>query len=50
MMAAYLILNRVTKEQKSAEADSFEEACRNLGWQVGDCYQVKKFSDGDYQA
>jgi len=34
----YRITNRVTKQIYEASAFSADEACRKLGWLIGDCF------------
>ena len=34
----FQIENYVTREWKEAEAETFEEACKKLGWKVEDGY------------
>jgi len=34
----YRITNRVTKQTYQASAFSADEACRKLGWMIGDCH------------
>ena len=34
----YRVTNRVTKQTYEASAFSADEACRKLGWLIGDCY------------
>lgn len=34
----YRITNRVTNQTYEASAFSADEACRKLGWLIGDCY------------
>jgi len=41
----YQVTNRVTKQTYQASAFSAEEACRKLGWMIGDCY-VKELGEG----
>lgn len=37
----YRITNRVTKQTYEASAFSADEACRKLGWLIGDCFARK---------
>ncbi len=39
----YQVTNRVTNQTYQASAFSADEACRKLGWLVGDCF-VKELS------
>lgn len=41
----YRITNRVTNQTYEASAFSADEACRKLGWLIGDCY-VKEIGTG----
>lgn len=41
----YRITNRVTKQTYEASAFSADEACRKLGWVIGDCF-VKEIGEG----
>ena len=34
----YRITNRITKQTYEASALSADEACRKLGWLIGDCF------------
>jgi len=34
----YRITNRITNQTYEASAFSADEACRKLGWLIGDCY------------
>jgi hypothetical protein len=34
----YTIVNRVTNQEHSVEAESAQEACELCGWKIGDCY------------
>ena len=37
-MPLYEIHNRVTKEMGRVECDNAQDACKALGWLIGDCY------------
>lgn len=37
-MKIYLVVNRITGEQKRVLADSAHEACDKCGWMIGYCY------------
>lgn len=41
----YQITNRVTNQTYQASAFSVDEACRKLGWMIGDCY-IKEIGIG----
>lgn len=40
----YLVKNRITGLEGQASAFSADEACRKLGWMIGDCF-VKELSN-----
>ena len=37
-LKVYRIQNRITKEEQTITADSAQEACQKLGWQIGNCW------------
>lgn len=37
-MKTYQIQNRYTKEFETIEADSAQDACKKVGWMIGDCW------------
>ncbi len=41
----YEVINRTTNQKAQASAFSADEACRKLGWMIGDCY-VRKIGVG----
>jgi len=42
----YQVTNRVTNQTYQASAFSADEACRKLGWLIGDCYVKVLSEDG----
>lgn len=44
-LTRYQITNRVTNQTYQASAFSADEACRKLGWVIGDCY-IKEIGIG----
>lgn len=41
----YRVTNRATKQTYQASAFSADEACRKLGWMIGDCF-VEEIANG----
>jgi len=45
----YRITNRVTKQTYEASALSANDACRKLGWLIGDCFVQEIQRGGEHQ-
>ncbi len=46
-MPRYRVENRVTKEVAEVEAPYAQDACKLLGWMIGDCH-VERIREGPF--
>jgi hypothetical protein len=43
-MKKWTIKNRTNRNERTAYASTFAEACRDLGWNAYDCYTIECYS------